>query len=124
MKSGPELVEKAFVYMSNLSRECRKALTAKFGQTYKGIPFESVEPAMRREIESWFAERDKNITIRHEKSSTGKPGEVLITYSGDNRDAQFKFRVDGLFTMTGQDRSAPVYVKNINVSVDKRDFTR
>lgn len=124
VKSGPELVEKAFVYMSNLSRECRKALTAKFGQAYKGIPFGSVEPAMRKEIESWFTERDKNVTVKHEQSSTGKPGEIMMTYSGATKDAHFKFHVDGLFTVTGSDLSAPTYVKNINVTVDKREFAR
>ena len=124
VKSGPELVEKAFVYMSNLSRECRKGLTTKFGQTHKGIPFESVEPTMRKEIESWFTERDKNITIKHEKSTTGKPGEILMTYSGANKDAHFKFHVYALFTMAGESPDAPTYVKNFNVTVDKREFMR
>jgi len=124
IKSGPELVEKTFVYMTNLSRECRKALADKFGQTYKGMPFESVESTMRKEIETWFAERDKNITVKHERSSTGKPGEVLMTYSGANKGAHFKFHVDGLFTLTGSSPNAPTYVKNINVTVDKREFTR
>ena len=124
LKSGPQLVEKAFTYMTNLSKECRKTLNAKFGQDYKGIPFSSVEPTMRKEIESWFAERDKNISIKHEKSSTGKPGELLMTYAGWTKDAHFKFQVDGLFTISGGSTESPSYVKNINVAVDKRDFTR
>jgi lysine/ornithine N-monooxygenase len=124
VKSGPELVEKAFAYMSNLSRESRKALTAKFGQAYKGMPFSSIEPTMRKEIETWFSERDKNITIKHESSTTGKPGEIMITYSGANKDAHFKFRVDGQFTVTGSTPDAPTYLKNINIAVDKRDFTK
>jgi lysine/ornithine N-monooxygenase len=124
VKSGPELVEKAFVYMTNLCKECRKALTTKFGQAYKGIPFNSLEPIMRKEIESWFVERDKNISIKHEKSSTGKPGEILMTYTGATKDARFKFRVDGLFTATSAASNAPSYVKNVNVTVDKRDFAR
>ena len=124
IKSGPELVEKAFTYMTNLSKECRKALTAKFGQTYKGIPFDSIEPTIRKEVESWFGERDKNISIKHEKSSTGKSGEILLSYTGANKDAHFKLHVDGLFALTGAAPNAPSYVKNINVTVDKRDFTR
>jgi lysine/ornithine N-monooxygenase len=124
VKSGPELVDKAFVYMTNLSKECRKALTAKFGQVYKGVSFDSLEPAMRKEVESWFAERDKNISIKHEKSSTGKPGEILMTYAGSTKDAHFKFQVDGLFTTAGTSATSPSYVKNINITVDKRDFTR
>jgi hypothetical protein len=124
VKSGPELVEKAFVYMTNLSRECRKALTATFGQTYKGIPFDSVEPILRKEIESWFTARDKNISIKHEKSSLGNFGEIRMTYSGSTKDAHFKFHIDGSFTVSGSSPNATSYVKNINVNVDKRDFTR
>jgi len=124
VKSGPELVEKAFIYITNLSKECRKALTAKFGQAYKGISFDSLEPTMRKEIESWFAERDRNISIKYEKSSTGKLGEILMTYAGTTKGAHFRFHVDGLFTVAGASSNAPSYVKNINVTVDKRDFTR
>jgi lysine/ornithine N-monooxygenase len=124
VKSGPELVEKAFVYMTNLGKECRKALTAKFGQAYKGISFDSVEPVMRKEVEAWFRERDRNISIKHERSSTGKPGEILMTYSGATKDAHFKFHVDGLFTTAGTSAMSSSYMKNINVTVDKRDFTR
>ena len=110
--------------MTNLSRECRKALTAKFDQAHKGIPFDTVEPTMRKEIESWFAERDKNIRIRHEKSNSGRPGEVLMTYAGENKDAHFKFQVDALFTLAGSTNNAQSYLKNLNVNVDKRDFTK
>jgi hypothetical protein len=124
VKSGPELVEKSFIYMTNLSKECRKALTAKFGQVYKGISFDSLESTMRKEIESWFAERDKNISIKHEKSTIGKPGEILMTYEGATKDAHFKFHIDGVFTMVMGSSSSPSYVKNINITVDKRDFTR
>ena len=124
VKSGKELVEKAFGYMTNLSKECRKGLATKFEQTHKGIPFESVEPTMRKEIESWFSERDKNITVRHEKSSSGRPGEVLITYTGTNKDAHFKFHVDSVFNTAGPTGSAPSYLKTINVYVDKREFTK
>lgn len=122
--SSRELVEKAFVYMTNLSKECRKALTAQFQQKHKGLPFESVEATMRQETETWFAERDKNIRISHEKSSSGRPGEILVTYSGATKDAHFKFHVNGVFTAAGSSGNAPSYLKNINVYVDKRDFTR
>lgn len=122
--SGRELVEKAYVYMTTLSRECRKALTAKFEQAHKGIPFDSIEPTMRKEIESWFAGRDKNITVKHEKSDKGRPGEIMMTYSGATKDAHFSFRFDALFTLAGSSENAPAYLKTINVNVDKRDFTK
>jgi hypothetical protein len=122
--SGRELVEKTFVYMTNLSRECRKGLTGKFEQEHKGIPFESVEPTMRKEVEAWFTGRDRNITVKHEKSDLGRPGEVLLTYSGASKDTHFKFSVDAQFTLAGQTPNAPAYLKAVNVKVDKRDFTK
>jgi hypothetical protein len=122
--SSRELVEKAFAYLSNLAKECRKTLTASFEQKHKGVPFSSIEPTLRKEIESWFAERDRNITVKHEKSSSGRPGEILITYSGATKDAHFKFHVDGLFTQAGSTVDAPSYLRNMNVYVDKREFTR
>lgn len=124
VQSGRELVEKAFTYITNLSRECRKTLSAKFEQAHKGMPFDSVEPVMRKEIESWFAERDRNITIKHEKSSKGRPGEILMSYTGANKDAHFKFHINALFTLAGSSENAPAYLKTINVNVDKRDFTK
>lgn len=122
--SGRELVEKTFVYMTTLTKECRKALTAQFEQTHKGMPFDSIEPTMRNEIESWFTQRDKNIKITHEKSGVGKPGEILILYTGTAKDAHFKFQVDALFTLAGSGSSAPSYLKAVNVLIDKRDFTK
>jgi phage gpG-like protein len=122
--SGRQLVEKTFVYMTNLSRECRKALTSKFEQEHKGVPFESVEATMRKEVEAWFAERDKNINVKHEKSDKGRPGEILMTYSGASKDAHFKFRVDAQFTLTGSSEKSAAYLKALNVNVDKRDFTK
>lgn len=122
--SGRELVEKAFVYMTTLTKECRRALTVQFEQMHKGLSFDSVEPTMRKEIESWFTQRDKNIRITHEKSGVGKPSEILITYSGTTKDAHFKFHVDSLFTLVGSASNSPSYLKAVNVYVDKRDFKK
>ena len=110
--------------MTTIAKECRKALTTSFGQTHKGVPFDSIQATMRKEIEAWFAERDTNITLRYEKSSIGRPGEILITYSGATKDARFKFYVDGVFSLAGSSTDAPAYLKTINVRVDKRDFTK
>ena len=122
--SGPELVEKTFVYMASLAKEYRKALTTKFEREHKGIPFESVEEALRKETETWFNSRDKNIRLNLEKSSTGKPGEVLITYSGATKDAHFKMHVNGIFTLAGASSKASSYLKSLNLNIDKREFTR
>jgi hypothetical protein len=122
--SGRELVEKAFGYMTNVARECRKGLTATFQQSHRGMPFDSAELTLRKEIESWFASRDKNITIKHESSSKGRPGELMLTYSGATKDAHFKFQVAANFNLGDSSENAPAYLKSINVNVDKRDFTK
>jgi len=122
--SGRQLVEKAFVYMTTLSKECRKGLTNRFEQEDRGLQFGSIEPTLRKEVEAWFANRDRNITVKHESSSRGRPGEVLMTYSGMNKDAHFKFRIDAQFTLAGAGDNAPAYLKSLNVNVDKRDFTK
>lgn len=122
--SGPELVEKTFVYIAGLARDCRKAVTVKFEREHKGIPFDSAEAVMRREVESWFATRDRNVKLSCEESMTGRPGEILVTYSGATKDTRFKIHVNGLFTLTGSSGKASSYLRNLNLSVDKRDFTR
>jgi len=110
--------------MGNLAKECRKTLTANFQQSHKGLPFNSVEPTMRKEVETWFAERDKNITIKHESSSRGRPGELTLGYSGATKGTHFKFQVNAIFTLAGSSESSPAYLKAINVNVDKREFSK
>jgi hypothetical protein len=79
---------------------------------------------MRKEVEAWFAGRDKNINVKHEKSDKGRLGEILMTYAGTSKDAHFKFQVDAQFTLAGSSEKAPAYLKALNVNVDKRDFTK
>ena len=124
MLSSSRLVEKAFDYLTSVTKECRKALTEQFERKHKGIPFGSVEKVMREETDSWFTRRDPNIKLSHEKSLNGRPGEILMTYSGSMKNAHFKVHIDGIFTLAGSSDEAPSYLKNLNVHVEKRDFTR
>jgi len=122
--SGRELIEKAFVYMTAISKECRKGLAASFEQHHKGLSFDQVESTLRAEISAWFKERDRNLKIQHERSVTGRPGEIMMTYIGANKDARFKFHVDSVFTLAGSAAASPSYLKSMNVYVDKREFTK
>jgi len=122
--SGRQLVEKAFVYMTSLAKECRKGVAASFEQHHKGLSFDQAEPTLRKEITSWFMERDRNLKVQHEKSATGRPGEIMMTYVGTSKDARFKFHVDSVFTLAGSAPTSPSYLKSMNVYVDKRDFTK
>ena len=121
---APELVEKAFVYVTGLTKECRKALTVKFEREYKGIPFDSVEAITKKEFEIWFAMRDRNIKLSHNQTLTGRPGEIRVIYTGATRDAHFKIQIDSLFTLADTSSKASSYIKSLNVNADKRDFIR
>lgn len=122
--SGRELVEKTFVYMTALAKECRKGVAASFEQHHKGLSFDQVEPTLRMEVTSWFKERDRNLKIQHERSVTGRPGEIMMTYTGTSKDAHFKFHVDSVFTLASSAPASASYLKSMNVYVDKRDFTK
>ena len=121
---GYERVEKAFVYIFALTKECRKALTAKFEHEHKGLPFKSIESVMRREVESWFSNRDRNIELNHDESVIGKPGELFVTYLGSTKEMCFKIHMNGLFTLAGSSIASPTYLKSLNLSVDKREFNK
>lgn len=124
VSSSSKLVERAFGYLTSVTKECRKALTEQFEQEHKGIPFSSVEGVMRHAMESWFNKRDRNITLSHDKSLNGRPGEIHMTYSGSTKDAHFKIHVDSLFTVAGSSSDAPSYLKSLILHVEKKDFTR
>lgn len=123
-QSSAKLVERTFIYLTSVTKECRKVLTELFEQKHKGIPFDSVEKVMRQEIESWFSRRDKNIKLSYDTSLKGRPGQISMTYLGVTKDAHFKIHVDSIFTLAGSSNNASSYLKSLNLNVDKRDFTR
>jgi len=122
--TGSAIVEKTFTYITGLTRECRKAVTLNFEREHKGIPFDSAEAVMAREVESWFVTRDRNIKLDYIKSTGGRSGQVSFAYSGATKDAHFKIYVDSLFTLVGSSDKASAYLKSLNLRVDKRDFTK
>ncbi|MCK5403252.1 hypothetical protein KAI60_03985 [Candidatus Bathyarchaeota archaeon] len=119
-----ERVEKKFVYIFALTKECRKALTAKFKREHNGLPFDSLESVMRREVESWFTIRDRHIELNHDESKVGKPGELFITYLGSTKEMRFKIHIKGLFTLAGSSSKSPAYLKSLNLNIDKREFNK
>lgn len=121
---GSERVEKKFVYIFALTKECRKALTVKFKLEYKGLPFDSIESVMRREIESWFTMRDRHIKLVHDESKVGKPGELFITYVGSTKETSFKIHFNSSFTLTGSSSKSPVYFKSLKVNINKKEFNK
>lgn len=123
--TGRKLVEKTFSYVVSLTKEGRRPLTMRFERDNRGIPFDTAEALVTKEIESWFANRDRNLQIRLEKSIKGKAGEIFQTYTGATKDARFKIHADAIFTLTDQsNKASPSYLKNLNLYADERDFSR
>ncbi len=122
--TGAERVEKTFLYIQALTKESRKALTTKFEQEHKGLPFDAIDAVLRTEVEAWFTNRDRNIVLHHEESRVGRPGEIRMTYGGSTQDACFKMHINGAFVLAGSLKRSPAYLKRLSLSVDKREFTR
>ena len=119
---APQMTEKVFLYLTGLTRELRKALQTKFEHEYKGILLNTVEPAMRREVETWINQRDKNTKLTHTRTVTGKGGEVTLDYSGQTKDADFRLTVNATFTLAQSQDKTITYLKNLNVTAEKRDI--
>jgi len=116
-----ERIKKKLVYISSLTKECRKFLTTKFEREYKGLPFDSIEPIIRKEIDSWFSFRDSNIVLNHDESVVSKPGELHVTYLGSTKETGFAIHINSTFTLAGSSVKSPAYIKSLNLSVDKRE---
>ena len=121
--SGKEAVQKTFVYVDSVGKECRKALTVDFNQSHKGARFDTVSPILRQSVLDWFARRDKNLKLVHESTDDAKLGEVRMLFQGEAKRVRFKIRFDASFTITGQSRDSQCFLKTVNVSVDPRDFS-
>jgi hypothetical protein len=105
-------VEKTFVYMGSLVKECRKAVTLKFEREHKGIPFDTAEGILSKEVNPGAETRISTKPY----VTDGKAGEIIITFSGATKDAKFKL-YNGLFTLA--DQQSNLYLKTC-LNVDKR----
>ncbi len=121
--SGKESVQKTFVYVDSVGKECRKALTTDFGQSHKGVRFDAVSQMLQQGVLDWFVRRDRNLKLVHESTDDSRLGEVRMLFKGEAKRVRFKIRFDASFTLTGQSRDSQCFLKAVNVSVDPRDFS-
>ena len=117
-----QMMNKVFVYVNSLARELRKVLQDKFEHEHKGMSLDTVESALRGEVEKWINTRDKNTKLTHMKTTKGKSGEVTLYYSGQTKDAAFKLIVNAFFTLVQAHDKLITYLKAIQITVDKRDI--
>ena len=121
-ETGKELVARTYGYIENVSKESRKALTAEFNQNHKGIPFNSVPEILKKNTIDWFLRRDKTLKLSHENTSLGKLGEVRMIFQGETKRVRFKVHLNAFFTVSGQSEGSPSFLRDINFTVDPREF--
>jgi hypothetical protein len=116
-------VQRILDYAESVAKESRKALTAEFNQQHKGMPFNQASKKLQDSLLSWFVKRDKNLVITYERTNSSKPGEVRAVFVGETKKVRFKLHVDAVFSVAGEGFEAPAYLKELNVTVDRRAFT-
>ena len=119
---GKEDAQRILTYAESLAKESRKALTIEFSQKHKGIPFNTTAQALRDSLLAWFGRRDKNLRLTHEDTNSPKLGEVRAVFVGEAKNVRFKVRADARFTLAGGSSESPCYLKELNVTVDRRAF--
>jgi lysine/ornithine N-monooxygenase len=120
--TGKEDVQRILDYAENVAKESRKALTQEFNQKHKGIAFETVPKVLQDSLLAWFKRRDSNLKMTFERTDSAKVGEVRSVFVGESKKVRFKLHADAVFTVAGQAPQSPSYLKELNVTVDRRAF--
>ena len=123
VSTGREVVQKTFAYVESVAKESRKALTSEFGQSHKGIDFNTASQILRQSLLDWFSRRDKSLRLVHETTSQGRLGEVRMVFHGETKKVHFKVYLHAVFTVAGQSAESPCFLKEVNVFVDPREFS-
>ena len=123
MMKGSQVLQKTYTYIENVTKESRKALMEDFSQKHKGIPISSASDTLRKSLLDWFPRRDPMLKIVHEKTSPGKPGEVRMDFRGETKAVKFKVHLHAVFAVNGQSPDSPAFLKEVNLSVDPREFS-
>lgn len=94
-----------------------------FNQKHKGIALNSAPDILRQSVLAWFPKRDPMLKIAHEKTTQGRPGEVRIDFRGETKAVRFKVHLHAVFAVNGQSPDSPAFLKDVNLSVDPREFS-
>jgi hypothetical protein len=121
--TGKEDVQRILDYAENVAKEARKALTVEFNQKHKGIPFNTTSKVLQDDLLAWFGKRDKNLRLVFEAASSAKLGEIRSVFVGESKRVRFKVHADAIFSMAGSTPESPCYLRELNVTVDKRAFS-
>ena len=116
-----EFIEKAYLYVDRLVKECRKDV---MGDLSKERPTSANDlgRVVANAMLEWFGRRDRYLRIMFDPRTvldTPEPG-IRMSFTGESKDTFFKIHSHITYYMAGN----AYYVKNLNLSVDKRDFTK
>ncbi len=117
-----EDVQRILDYAEAVAKESRKALTVEFSQQHKGIPFSKASQVLQESLLAWFGRRDKSLKITYEQTNSTKPGEIRAVFIGESKKVRFKLHADAMFMLAGGTAESPSYLKELNVTVDRRAF--
>jgi len=120
---GKVVLQKTITYIENVSKESRKALMEEFSQKYKGIALNTASDTLRQTVLDWFPRRDPMLKMSHEKTNQGKPGDVRIDFRGETKTVRFKIHLHAVFSVSGSTPDSPAFLKDVNISVDPREFS-
>jgi hypothetical protein len=123
MLKGSQVLQKTFTYIENVTKESRKALMEDFGQKHKGIALNSASDTLRQSVLDWFPRRDPMLKLFHEKTTQGRPGDVRMDFRGETKTVHFKVHLHAVFAVNGQAPDSPSFLKEVNLSVDPREFS-
>jgi hypothetical protein len=118
-----EDVQRILDYAEAVAKESRKALTVEFNQQHKGIPFTKASQVLQDSLLAWFDKRDKNLKVTYEQTNSAKPGEIRAVFIGESKRVRFKIHADAVFSLAGGTAESPAYLKELNVTIDRRAFT-
>jgi len=121
--TGREDTQRILDYVESVAKESRKALTLEFNQKHKGIPFNVTAKLLSESLLAWFGWRDKNLKLKAESADSSRLGEVRTSFIGESKKARFRLHADAVFTLAGATAESQSYLKELNVTVDKRAFT-
>jgi hypothetical protein len=123
MLKGSQVLQKTFTYIENVTKESRKALMEDFSQNHKGIALNSASDTLRQSVLDWFPRRDPMLKLFHEKTTRGRPGDVRMDFRGETKTVHFKVHLHAVFAVNGQAPDSPSFLKEVNLSVDPREFS-
>ncbi len=124
-QSAKELVEKAYIYIDRLTKECKKSLMPKFISEKRTGSIDELIQYSAHEVEAWFWARDRGLGLKANSAlaKKGPRGDFHVILSGKNKDAKFELNFD-VDTVPNATTPDAYLIRNFNISAEKSKFSR